>query len=259
MLDYYNLNEEPPQESEKLISNDDSEDIGDPLHSSVWLYSATRNPSCNPEIERYYYYSPALKETKPGSKVTHLNHTKWSPFSPSSLNRLEDVDSNWTAILRVPNACDTISDQRYYPVGMISFSEEELLRMGGSPDSMRLPPESGGGLHPDYYQTRSVVWNQSVERRTSHWDHCIETLRQYVTCNADTTVLTHSWFEGFERPVAFNENPRRCADWDAHFRWQVDRQAPAPHHPISKPPDAIELPLLPISPPSGYMSMYSSG
>ncbi|KAI1641742.1 uncharacterized protein F4817DRAFT_362837 [Daldinia loculata] len=230
----------------------------------VWLYGAAEKQSCDLDIESYYYYSPALGETNPGSRVTQFNHTKWSPFSPSSLTPLEYVDSNWTAILRV---------------GMMGLSEEELRRAGGSPDSMRLPPESGGGymvylashhylhclyilhqsLHPDYYQTRSVVWNQSAERRVSHWDHCVETLRQYVTCNADTTVLTHSWFEDLESPISVAENPRRCADWDAHFRWQLDRQVPAPYQPFSKPPDAVELPSLPMSPPLGYMSMYSSG
>ncbi|KAI2465739.1 hypothetical protein F4781DRAFT_408110 [Annulohypoxylon bovei var. microspora] len=162
---------------------------------------------------------------------------------------------------------------------MMSLNDEELRQAGASPDSMRLPPESGGGymaylashhhlhclyllhqsLHQDYYQTRSVVWNVSAERRLSHWDHCVESLRQYVTCNADTTVVTHNWFEQINTPIATQQNPRRCANWDAHLRWQLDRQVPAPHQLLSKPPGVAELPALPVRPPLGYMSMYLSG
>ncbi len=159
---------------------------------------------------------------------------------------------------------------------MISLSEEELQRAGAPPGAVRLPPESGGGymaylashhhlhclyllhqsLHADYYAPRSKVWRAPAEWRLSHWDHCVESLRQYVTCGADATVVTHAWFEGFAEPVASQENPRRCADWDAHLRWQQDRQVPAPRAPLSKPPDAVERPVLPVDPPPGAMSMY---
>lgn len=200
----------------------------------------------------------------------------------------------------------------------MSLSEPELRRAGAPADSVRLPPESesesesgGGGylaylashhhlhclyllhqsLHADYYAgTGAGMWALSAERRLSHWDHCVEALRQYVVCEADATVVTHSWFEGYDEPVASQENPRRCADWDAHFRWQLDRQAAAPlpppteftpgkgegegegkggegregdhhHHQhemwsLKKPPGAVERPVLPVDPPPGAMEMY---
>jgi hypothetical protein len=161
---------------------------------------------------------------------------------------------------------------------MMSLSEEELKQVGASPDSVRLPPESGGGylaylsshhllhclyllhqsLHQDYYSQFSVVWDLTPARRLSHWDHCIETLRQYVTCDADTTVITHSWYEQYDKPVPVQSNPRQCADWDAHFQWQLDRQAPAPNRPISKPSSAKELPLSPLDPPPGFMASYNA-
>ncbi|KAI1418054.1 hypothetical protein F5Y13DRAFT_184568 [Hypoxylon sp. FL1857] len=230
----------------------------------IWLYEAGKDRQCSANSEHYDYYSPALEATRPGFRVTHFNHTKWSPFSPSGGGPLEYVDSNWTALLRV---------------GIMGLTKEEVRRTGAPLDAVRLPAESGGGymaylashhhlhclyilhqsLHQEYYRTRSVVWNLSAERRLSHWDHCIEALRQYVTCNADATVVTHNWFEQVDVPVASQENPRRCADWDAHFRWQLDRQVPAPREPISKPPDAVERPVLPVQAPSGYLSMYLSG
>ncbi|KAK7750556.1 hypothetical protein SLS62_007532 [Diatrype stigma] len=259
----------------------------------VWLRDAAtrRQSASSPDVERYHYYSPALEATKHGSRITHFNHTKWSPFSPSKSTTLDYVNGNWSALLRT---------------GMISLSEAELRRAGAPPDSVRLPPESSGGylaylashhhlhclyllhqsLHASHYeQTGEGMWaaSMSAERRVSHWDHCVEALRQYVVCEADATVVTHSWFEGYDKPVASQANPRRCADWDAHFRWQLDRQVTAPpasppasapgqdegeggedkgeegHHQmwsLKKPPGAVERPVLPVEPPPGSMSMY---
>lgn len=164
-------------------------------------------------------------------------------------------------------------------VGLMGLTEEELTRAGASPTSaVQLPPESGGGylaylgshhhlhclyllhqsLHADYYSTRSVVWleMQDPRRRLSHFDHCVEMLRQYVTCNADTTVVTHHWFEDYPDPVPNQENPRRCVDWDAHWEWQVGRQVPAPREPISKPVGAVLLPQVPKEPPPGSLGMF---
>ncbi|KAI1381454.1 hypothetical protein F4677DRAFT_440669 [Hypoxylon crocopeplum] len=207
---------------------------------------------------------PGLEAPKPGSRLTRLNYTKWLPFNPNGGDSLDYVDSNWTALLRV---------------GKMGLSDEELRRSGASPDSVRLPPESGGGylaylashhylhclyilhqsLHPEYYETRSALWNSSAERRLWHWNHCLEVMHQYVTCDVDATVVTHNWVEEISTPVATSANPRRCADWDAYFRWQLDRQVPAPRRPLSKPPDAVEIPLMPAHPPSDYLSMYRSG
>jgi hypothetical protein len=165
-----------------------------------------------------------------------------------------------------------------FQVGMMNLSEEELVQVGGSPDSVRLPSESGGGylaylsshhmlhclyllhqsLHQEYYSQFSVVWKLAPERRLSHWDHCIETLRQYVTCDADTTVVTHDWYDEIDSPVPNQGNPRRCADWDAHFQWQLERQAPAPKGPILKPSDTKGLPIVPSDPPPGFMEMYNA-
>lgn len=152
-----------------------------------------------------------------------------------------------------------------------------ILAGASTQSAVQLPPESGGGymaylashhhlhclnllhqsLHPDYYKTRSVVWLElSDSRRLSHFDHCIEALRQYIMCNADTTVVTHSWYESISGPVSNQENPRRCADWDAHWEWQKRRQSPAPKSPIKKPKDVIERPLNPAQPPPGILSMY---
>ncbi|GAW23052.1 hypothetical protein ANO14919_126000 [Xylariales sp. No.14919] len=126
--------------------------------------------------------APALEATKPGSRLTTLNHTAWSPFDPNNKSPMEYVEGNWAQILRI---------------GTFSLSEEDLRRVGLCDEAVRLPPESGGGfmaylashhhlhclcmlyrsLQPDYSETRSVVWQVSAKLRLSHWDHCIEALR----------------------------------------------------------------------------------
>lgn len=159
---------------------------------------------------------------------------------------------------------------------MIGLTPTELSLIGGSPHSVRLPPESGGGymaylsshhqlhclyllhqsLHQSYYSSRSVVWELSAARRLSHWDHCVEALRQAVVCTADATVFTHDWYEGIAVPVANDHNKRRCADWDGHVRWQAERQVPAPRTPVKKTGESVERKVLSDEPPPGYLSMY---
>ncbi|KAK3380986.1 hypothetical protein B0H63DRAFT_523720 [Podospora didyma] len=153
---------------------------------------------------------------------------------------LFNIQSNWTSLLRV---------------GMMSLSEDELRQVGAPPTSVRLPPEGGGGylaylashhhlhclyllhqsLHSEYFATRSVVWDMPAHLRLSHWDHCVEELRQYIICNADSTAVTHDWVEGLSQPAPNQGNPRLCANWEAHFQWQLDRQAPAPSTPLTNP------------------------
>ncbi|KAI0397599.1 hypothetical protein F5Y17DRAFT_415087 [Xylariaceae sp. FL0594] len=231
-----------------------------------WLITTRYNdPGCQEahalDQEQAFLYSPALQATRPGSRITRLNHTRWSPFNPSHGGSLEDADRNWTRILRV---------------GMTSLSEEDLIRIGAKPDAVKLPEESGGcylaftsshhqlhclyllhqSLHPDYYSSRSPVWRMEAKLRLSHWNHYVEILRQYVTCQADTTMIMMYWEDGLQFPAPDNGNPRKCADWDSHFRWQLDHQAPAPAHPLTRPPGASGITPIPEHPPDGYLSMY---
>ncbi|KAI0803807.1 hypothetical protein GGR55DRAFT_375066 [Xylaria sp. FL0064] len=229
---------------------------------AVWLHGVA---SCGRDMraatKSLRLYSPALAATKPGSRVTTFNYTKWSPFNPDNKHPMEYVEGNWTQILRV---------------GTFSLSEDDRCKVGLSNEAVRLPPESGGGfmaylsshhhlhclfmlhqsLHPEYYETRSVVWNLSAELRLSHWDHCIEALRQYVTCEADTTVLTFNWYEGLRLPVTNQGTSRKCADWDAHYQWQLEHQAPAPPQSLTRTPDASVQSPQPDHPPPNYLSMY---
>lgn len=110
-------------------------------------------------------------------------------------------------------------------------------------------------LHPDFYAPRSVMWTKiSDQKRVSHFDHCIEALRQLVICDADATVVTMHWYEvadGSAEYLADQGNPRTCANWDAHLQWQRDRQIPAPKEPLSVPKGYPVLPLRTAHPPPG--------
>ena len=82
-------------------------------------------------------------------------------------------------------------------------------------------------------------------------DHCIEELRHTIMCQADTTVVTHDWVQGLVSPVPNQQNPRKCADWDAHWQWQLDRQVARPDKPLMKPKEGVyEVPA--ARPPPGY-------
>ncbi|KAI0101538.1 hypothetical protein GGR51DRAFT_563438 [Nemania sp. FL0031] len=227
---------------------------------TLWLKNV--NPINVPNIWALFGVktAPALETTKPGSILTRFNYTKWSPFNPNRGDGIENVEGNWTRLLRL---------------GMISFTEEELRLAGAAPDAIRLPVESGGGylgylashhythclwllhmsLHEDFYASRSIMWNMTRERRVGHFDHCIEVLRQLVICDADTTPVTFHWYEDEADYLPDQSNPRRCADWDAHRQWQVDRQVPAPKESMTAPSDYVRRPRM-GAPPPGSLAWY---
>ncbi|KAI6091001.1 hypothetical protein F4821DRAFT_281609 [Hypoxylon rubiginosum] len=178
----------------------------------VWLYGATKNGACDAGLNQYYYYSPALEATKPGSRITHLNWTNWSPFSPNNGDSLQHVDGNWTALLR---------DWRV--AGFRPSAPRKRRRLPRIPHYLHCLYVLHQSLNQEYYSTRSVLWNMRAERRASHWNHCVESLRQYVVCHADATVVTHYWAECIDGPAPEQGNWRRCADWDAQFRWRLER------------------------------------
>ncbi|KAI9711040.1 MAG: hypothetical protein M1820_002478 [Bogoriella megaspora] len=216
------------------------------MASTAFLWIRPYQSNC---LERHFAYSPALEVVDDHYKTTRLKATTNSSYTGTPS---EDVDRQWRDLLRV---------------GKIAISENELQKVGAPAHSVQLPPESGGGylayleghhhlhclyllyqsLHEDYYSSHSVVWDMPLLERVDHWDHCIDFLRQYVMCNAETNVVTHLWVGDSDEPAPMDRNPRKCRDWNRIHQWQLDRQAPAPTKPLKKPKDAFVYEVLPTN------------
>ncbi|QPH12467.1 hypothetical protein C2857_004664 [Epichloe festucae Fl1] len=68
-------------------------------------------------------------------------------------------------------------------------------------------------LHQDYY-------NMTKEKNLGqHIDHCLESLRQYIMCNADVSLLTFDWIPNFHKPWPNFRIVHECANWEAIEEW----------------------------------------
>ncbi|KAF1734601.1 hypothetical protein CRV24_006143 [Beauveria bassiana] len=70
-------------------------------------------------------------------------------------------------------------------------------------------------LHRDYY-------NMTEKNLGQHIDHCLDSLRQYVMCNADVVLQTFDWLPNFHRPWPNFRIVHECANWDAIQDWATE-------------------------------------
>ncbi|KAI0468030.1 hypothetical protein F4859DRAFT_517568 [Xylaria cf. heliscus] len=66
----------------------------------------------------------------------------------------------------------------------------------------------------DYYQDEQADYDADQAKWHERVDHCVETLRQKLECDRDTTILTYNWVEGRSKPVINFNAARICPDWD---------------------------------------------
>ncbi|KAJ6442617.1 GTP:AMP phosphotransferase, mitochondrial [Purpureocillium lavendulum] len=68
-------------------------------------------------------------------------------------------------------------------------------------------------LHKDYY-------NMTEEKNLGqHIDHCLDSLRKYIMCNADVVIQTFDWIPNFHRPWPNFRIVHECANWEAIEEW----------------------------------------
>ena len=53
--------------------------------------------------------------------------------------------------------------------------------------------------------------------------HCLDSLRQGIMCQGDTSLLTMRWGKMQAIPVANFSSPHQCVDWDRLDAWAEER------------------------------------
>ena len=56
--------------------------------------------------------------------------------------------------------------------------------------------------YPEYFQEEYNYSKSHAEEWRHHMDHCVETLRQKLMCDADVSIITYNWVKGEEAPKA---------------------------------------------------------
>jgi len=91
-------------------------------------------------------------------------------------------------------------------------------------------------LYKDYYfpDHDKVDWAEIW----MHVDHCLESLRQEVLCNADTSVYALEWTPHSSlRPSVRVPQAHVCVDWDHLHEWMKERAAT--NDDMVRPPDSM--------------------
>ncbi|KAG2128640.1 uncharacterized protein EDB93DRAFT_1267429 [Suillus bovinus] len=150
----------------------------------------------------------------------------------------------------------------------IRMTREQLLRTGEkpSPAMVRYPEEYGGGymatvevIHQLHCldMLRRASWGnqsaghgahespQSPKEFRVHLDHCIEMLRQIITCRGDVTMLTYDWVKGVENPLPNFNVPHQCRNLDKVLDWVDEHRVFIPKSKVVRLKDNVDLPSPP--------------
>ncbi|KAL8832369.1 MAG: hypothetical protein Q9170_004905 [Blastenia crenularia] len=181
---------------------------------------------------RFSPIAPALKDIDPSYRRTLFNGSLQYPSiyrgDPSP-----DLDAAWDELDHV---------------GMMSITKEDILRIGKTTDSVKIPPQFGGGymaslevnhqlhcinflrksLSPEYYARSSphasIEFTDPPKMLQIHQRHCVEMLRQFVMCHADVGVVTYKWVAGRSRPYPDFNTWHQCRDFQEVLQWVKDKQ-----------------------------------
>ncbi|KAJ4155616.1 hypothetical protein LMH87_000853 [Akanthomyces muscarius] len=80
-------------------------------------------------------------------------------------------------------------------------------------------------VHSDYYEKIGQAGSRS-DKMATHLDHCIEILRQVITCYGDTGLITYHWVQGNPVPYPDFSTWHQCRDPEEMLAWAKEREAP---------------------------------
>ena len=72
-------------------------------------------------------------------------------------------------------------------------------------------------------------------------DHCIEMLRQKLTCDADVGIVTHTWVARRETPWPNFNTLHKCRNYAGVVQWSEKHQAPGIGNMMRRPSDIAGL------------------
>ncbi|KAG4413536.1 hypothetical protein IFR04_013319 [Cadophora malorum] len=141
------------------------------------------------------------------------------------------------------DAWDALSPGSILPGPTLSISESELDLIGKDATvnaTVKIPDELGGG----YFATlevfhnlhclnlvRMATYKEHYEKQhafgdhwlRSHIDHCIDMIRQRLTCTADIGLVTAVWVDGYSEPYPDFSTRHQCRDFDKIRDWALDQ------------------------------------
>ncbi|KAH8653084.1 hypothetical protein BGZ60DRAFT_533279 [Tricladium varicosporioides] len=137
----------------------------------------------------------------------------------------DEIDKAWEGII-LPHK------------SLFRLSKDELIRLNVSEYAAEYTEEMGGGyiaglevfheLHcvnmlrkatyMDYYLPKMTEWRDRDTLRF-HLDHCVDMLRQKLTCNPDLGMTTYVWAKGWKQAFPNFNTLHKCLPYDKVLDW----------------------------------------
>ncbi|KAG1728438.1 hypothetical protein EDB19DRAFT_1746780 [Suillus lakei] len=199
-------------------------------------------------------YSPASVVVEP--MIVRFNGTLDFPSiyrGPPS----PEIDAAWNRISR--------------HVGITRMTHEEMLKAGVTDfrSKVRYPDKIGGGymvslevghqLHClnllrkaswlEYYGSIDTSFRNTPEVVRQHLDHCLEMTRQNIMCNADVTIITWDWVQGYTAPYPNFNTRHQCRNIEKILDWNIEHAIHIDKLEVTRSKDMVDIPR-PHSPSS---------
>lgn len=181
-------------------------------------------------------YDPAVKELEYIRVTADINNPNPYKGSPS-----QEVDSAWDELLRGYNIripSKTLHKMNRNSV-LLADDSGDYWGILSSYHNLHCLRQIRQHLAPEYYAETGYSHTASVY--PPHIEHCIESLRQFVMCHADATMLT--WYWPAEKPqpgekyfpktnYTFHE---QCVNWPKLQEWAIQNSFELSPETISHP------------------------
>ncbi|OOO06786.1 Protein of unknown function DUF3328 [Aspergillus oryzae] len=197
----------------------------------------------NADLRPISWWSPILDAIEIPTYETTLNGTFFAK-PEVSIAREEpgpENDADW---------------EQYETIRTHIVSREDILRLGKDPDTVMRFDNDYWGFGDDAYMVQLDVMHQihclnmlrkaafhdypgyvptgahtdannTHASRWTHLGHCVDILLQNIQCNANTEVITLAWVEGRTQPWPDFSVNRKCRDFEAIYKWQLENSVDA--------------------------------
>lgn len=129
---------------------------------------------------------------------------------------ISQIPASSAARLEVPSSPVPGHEDQHY-VQLDVFHHLHCLNM------IRLMLWSGGS--PESLYLNATHLGDTEEERMGHVDHCVDQIRQYLMCHADTTPLVWQWSERNKKYLTYMGMKHTCRDWDRFYEWAERHQS----------------------------------
>ncbi|KAI0143740.1 hypothetical protein GGR57DRAFT_518217 [Xylariaceae sp. FL1272] len=144
---------------------------------------------------------------------------------------------------------------------LVTVSEANMISAGAALDSVRVPQSAGGGYLAQFEGYHALhclraLWFdhhseeipeikksklENLRHYEAHYEHCVDLLRQSLTCHFDTSITTFNWLVDIGEPFPYFSNPKKCLKLDKIVNWTHEHKLHMPGGFVWKAPDDAHL------------------